>query len=525
MKRFTEIQFWLVLIFFVIVSLLPDTTLYADTSAKSGLESKEIRDDFEGEEGENEDDLAGFEEDENEETGFTDDTGFQQADLRQTETEGVEDRFILFGGFFKEDLGYSYENDETYPKWSKIRSILNLNIDFNLTSEWRAKAVWNGFYDYAYSHFGKENFSSDTLESYESESEIRDLFLDGALSSWLRIKIGRQIIAWGQSDVEQITDMANPRDLRELGMVDIEDARVPILASKISLQINTWETNLVAIHEFRPNKTPTEGSEFDPLAALRENFVILDEEVPENNLENTEYLVRVFKTFNGGDFGIVWADVHDDGYHLDFESYDALQNQLSLTPRHRRVQSGGFSGNLVKGSWLFKTEFAKKTGVAIARNAADIAKQIMATATVAQMTGNTYYNRESQIIATWSEKDLLQIMLGFEYSGLDDFTISLEGDLEKIEAYDDNLGSREISGSASLHISYTALNDTFAANFFLFHLTDDNGNVYRINLDYDLIDALNASGGWVVYDASETDAMIYPFRKNDRLFAALKYSF
>ena len=116
-------------------------------------------------------------------------------------------------------------------------------------------------------------------------------------------------------------------------------------------------------------------------------------------------------------------------------------------------------------------------------------------------------------------------MLGFEYSGLDDFTISLEGDLEKIEAYDDNLGSREISGSASLHISYTALNDTFAANFFLFHLTDDNGNVYRINLDYDLIDALNASGGWVVYDASETDAMIYPFRKNDRLFAALKYSF
>ncbi|MFH2130292.1 MAG: DUF1302 family protein, partial [bacterium] len=311
----------------------------------------------------------------------------------------------------------------------------------------------------------------------------------------------------------------------ELGMVDIEDARMPVLATKISLLADAWEVNLVAIHENRPNKIPTVGSEFDPLVRFRNQFTIRDEEIPENSAENTEYLVRVFKTFNGGDLGLVWADVYDDSFYLDFYSYDAIQNRLSLTPRHQRTKTVGFSGNLVRSSWLFKTEFARKTGVAIARNQTNLTQQILNAALLAQMTGTAYFSRETQIIKTWSQKNLLQLMLGFEYSGLDDITISLEGDIEKIEDHEDTLGSKETNGSVTLRCDYTALNDTLNATVLWFHLTDSNGDVYRINLGYDLIDALNISGGIILYEASKTDAQVYPYRKNDRLFAALKYSF
>lgn len=519
MNRFTRTMCRLIFIIFLFALSPPETVISAESVLKTDAEIEQTTETS----SETEDDLAGFEEGVNEDAGFTDDVDIPVVDLNQSVAD--EDRFVTFGGFFKEDLGYSYQHEEAQPEFSRIRSILNLNFNFRLMSDWRAKAVWNGFYDYAYSYFGRENFSAATLDSYESDSEIRDLFIDGSLFSWLRLKIGRQIIAWGQSDVEQINDMANPRDMQEMGLVDLEDARVPILASKISLLVDSWEINLVAINEFRSNKTPAEGSEFDPLSAMRSVFAIQEEEEPENSTENTEYLVRVFKSFNGGDFAWVWADVYNDAFHLDFNSYHALQNQLSLTPRHKRIQSFGFSGNMVKGAWLFKAEMAKKTGVAIARNQADLTRQIMATVGVAQTTGITFFNRDSQAIETWSEKDLLQLMAGFEYTGFDDISIGLEGDLEKIEDYEDNLGGQETSGSISLQVSHTALNDTLTTRFFLIHLNDNNGDVYRINLDYDLIDAVNLSGGWVVYEATETNALVYPFRMNDRFFTALKYSF
>lgn len=480
----------------------------------------EIADDFE-------EDMTGFDEDSDSGDGFSEEAELSADELQDLDLESVENQVVQLGGFFKEDLGYSFEHESDQPEFSRIRSTLNLSAQVRISENWRATMVWNGFYDYAYNYFGRNEFSDETLDTYETESEIRDFFIDGAIFSWMRLKIGRQIIAWGESETNQITDLANPRENRELGMVDIEDARIPVAATKLSIVFNPWEINLVAIHENRPNKTPSEGSEFDTLAALRDSIRINDEEVPENSIENTEYLARIFRSFNGGDLALVWADVYDDGYYLDFESFNALApvKKLTVTPKYKRFQSIGISGNLVRGSWIFKTELARKTGVAVVRNQVDLVAQMAAAGILAGSTGITYYNKDTGIIETWSEKDLTQGLLAFEFSGFDDLTISLEGSLEKIEDYDENLSSDEISGSVTAHIGYTTLNDRFDADFYWFHLTDDNGEVYRFNVDYDLRDALNLSGGMIFYEAEKSDARVYPFRKNDRVFAALKYSF
>ena len=516
MKEQVYISFFIV---FTLVSVLicnPSSIVLAETDNIQRIESE---DDFE-------EDMSGFEDDDTG-SGFGEDSASDISSLNLSETEAYEDRLVQFGGFFKEDIGYSYEHEDDQPEFSKVRSVLNLTFDIRLSDEWRSKLVWNSFYDYAYQNHGRDKFTDDTLDTYESEAEIRDLFVDGAIFSWLRLKVGRQVIAWGESEVDQITDMANPRDNRELGIVDLEDARIPVAATKISLLFGSWETNLVAIHENRPNKTPGAGSEFDPLGTLRESFNIEDEEIPANNSDNTEYLVRIFKSFNGGDISIVWADVFSDSYHLDFESFDATaaSKNLTVTPRHKRIRAIGFSGNMVQGSFLLKTELARKTGQALARNQKNLSEQLVAAAVLAQSTATFYFGRDSGLIEIWSEKDTSQGMLGVEYSGFDDLTISLEGSLEKIEAYEDNLSSSELTGSTTFHTGYTALNDRFNADFYWFHLTDDNGDVVRFNLDYDIRDALNLSGGIILYEAEEEDALIYPFRKNDRIFTALKYSF
>lgn len=441
-------------------------------------------------------------------------------DLSAYQSESQESSFYTFGGFIKEDLGYSFEHKADDIHLSKIRTTVNLSADFKLFSDWKSKIVWNGFYDYAYENHGREKFNDQVLETNEAESEIRDLFLDGSITHWMRFKIGRQIIAWGESDMWQINDMANPRDSIELGMVDLEDARIPITATKLSFYLNTWEMNLVAFHENRGNKLPAQGSEFDIYQTLISNGVTIeDEELP----SDTEAMIRIFKTFNGGDISFIWSDVYDDTPHLDFEKLTIFGNRpilVSLTPRHKRIQTIGFSGNCVTGSWLFKTELARKSNTAIARS--DVMAQVQF---LAATTSSVTLTKESNAIAAWSEKDVSQWMLGFEYNGFDDITISLEAVVDKVEEYESTLTGNDISNKVTLNLSHKAFNDLLNTRLVWVRFSENGGDLGRINIDYDLVDALNVSGGIVVYEAADTSARLYPYRENDRLFAAIKYSF
>ncbi len=514
-----------ILVCMLVVAMVLGSAFSGILAAESSqtVNSEEIEDDVDSTEGfEDEgDSMEGFEEGDDSTEGFEegDNSGFADVavDVESIDTGSVEESFLSFGGFVKEEVGYSYEHEN--PDFSKIRTTVNLNVDFKLFSDWKAKIVGNGFYDYAYSRIGRDEFTDETLESNESESEVRDFFVEGGLSSWLRVKIGRQIIAWGESEGTQISDMANPRDMRELGMVDIEDARIPVTATKLSVLLGSWEANAVAIHEIRAHKMPPPGSEFDTFQALGANGILVrDEEIP----ENTEYLVRVFKSFNGGDVSLVWADVYDDVFYLDFYEPSMLSSEKILfTPRHQRINVVGFSGNMVSGSWLLKTEMARKTDKAFALSQSSMMARIFSNLSVPAAT----FAEDSELIRTWSVKDLLQTMIGLEFSGIDDVSISLEASVETIEDYDDNLMNKEQTGSASLFLTHSALNGTLNTRFILIHFTDNNGDVYRVNVDYDIIDALNISVGMIVYEASSEEGMVYAFRKNDRLFAALKYSF
>lgn len=516
MKHFFTIS---IVLLFLLGSAFP-SGLSTPVLAQSADEPVESDDSFD-------DDLSGFEDDFDTEDEFSNDTVIDIAAIKQETATTEANEWLRFGGFFKEEVGYSYDHEEEQTDFSKIRSTVNLDTDIKLSKNWRAKVVLNGFYDYAYSNHGRDKFTDETLETYELEGEVRDFFIDGAIQPWLRLKFGRQVIAWGESDINQITDLANPTDNRELGMVDLEDSRLPVLATKLSILSGSLEVNLVAIHENRPDKAAVKGSEFDPFVNLRSYLNINEEETPDNEIENTEYLFRVFKSFNGGDISFVWADVYDDTYHLDFESYNAMAptQQLTVTPRHKRVQVAGVAGNMVQGSWLFKGEFARKSGKAIVRSQENLVEQMTALGVMAATTGITYYDKSTGALKTWSEKDVIQGALGIEYSGFDDITIILEGSLEKIEDYEDKLSSTEISGSTYAYLSYSALNDLFNISFYWYHLTDDNGEIYRMNLDYDLRDALNLSGGVVLYETDNEEATVYPYRNNDRVFAAVKYSF
>ena len=214
-----------------------------------------------------------------------------------------------------------------------------------------------------------------------------------------------------------------------------------------------------------------------------------------------------------------YSNTYEDTPYLDFYELakpNIFYGQLTVTPKYKRIRTLGLTGSLVSGSWVLKTELAKKYDVAFNRK--DIGEQL------ANISPGLY-NEDTKAIKTWSEKNQYQTMLGIEYSGISDLTITFEGIVSRIESYEDNLASNETSGLTYMSFNYSALNDTFNAKFIAMHLTDNNGDVYRANLDYDLIDALTGSLGVIYYEADEDEALLYPYRRNDKYFCSIKYSF
>jgi hypothetical protein len=426
-------------------------------------------------------------------------------------TKRDQNATFSLGGFIKEDLGYSYSysssNPAPYdkPAFSKIRTTLNLKTDYKLTPDWRVTLVGNGYYDYAYLRRGRDKFTDEVLKSMEEELEVRDFFIEGALFPRLRLKLGRQIIAWGESDTAQITDMANPKDIREIGMVDREDAKIPVTATKLTTLINSLEINLVAIHEFRPNRIAAKGSEFDLLSKVtpvlaKLGGVLRDEEVTE--YQETEYLFRLYKNFNGGDLSFVWADTYDDQLYLDSEP-----GSFDLTPKHNRIKSIGASGNKVLGTWLLKAEIGKKIGQTFPLKSTNLIINLK--------TGKEI----------WVRKNKLEWMLGADYSGISNLKITTEVTGEEIQEYEDDLNSPKTKTGYSLRLAHSAMNDKVNSTLFWVHYSSGNGDIVRADLRYDILDALQLTVGAINYMAAKTEATLYPIRNSDRLLMSAKYSF
>ncbi|MDX2469535.1 MAG: hypothetical protein QNL04_03045 [SAR324 cluster bacterium] len=447
----------------------------------------------------------------------SDDTSLDISDVDTSTTKASGHQFY---GFFKEEVGYAPNRDEF--QIAKIKTTVNLTYDIKFDGDWKTKMNVAGFYDAAYGYNGSENYTTELIDSLESEFEAKDFYLEGPLADWLHIRAGRQVVAWGQSEAAQINDLVNPRDNRELGMVDLEDARLPVTATKLVATSGTWEFNLVAMHEFRANKRPAEGSEFDFYAALRDQgAVILESETPES--VEQEYLLRVYKSYNGGNFSVFYGDVYTDNPTLAFYSYNAATSTMTLKPTYEKIKSIGVSGNQVWGSWLLRVEAAKKSGVPQMRS--DSATQLQTGIASVATPSDYIYTADLGLVESYSKKDLLQFALGLEYSGITDLSISLEGAVDQIQDYETNLQAEEVSGVTTMMVSHSALNDNLTTRVLWFHFTGSNGEVVRLTTDYNILDGVSIGGGAVEYSATETDALLYPFKDNDRVFINGKYSF
>ncbi len=414
------------------------------------------------------------------------------------QTAAPQHRYKLSGVYtFSSAVNYAHDaptqGETDYRGLSRVKNKLDLQLDIRLSEHWRARIEGRAFYDVVYLINGRSDYTDAVLDGYERETEIVEAWVQGAVTEKLDFKFGRQITVWGKSDNIRITDVINPLDNREPGMTDIEDLRLPVFTSRFDYYPGgVWNVSALMIHENRTPKEAAQGGDFLPLHVFPfpAGFVFPENETPEQTLNAPQLGLALNGVFQGWDLSLYAADVLDSRWH--FEDNNTIR-------RYGRIRMLGSAANFTFGSWLFKTELAR--------------------------LDNLKYN------TTQDEKSRWDVLMGMEYMGFKDTSISLEIANRYINNYEEQMINpadfvRENERQTALRITRSFNHDTLDVTWLvsLFGKDGNDGGFQRLWANYDINDALAANIGIVAYLGGDKP-LLDALSKNDRLFVDLKYSF
>lgn len=384
------------------------------------------------------------------------------------------------------------EFESDYRGLNKLKFSADLLTDFTISDNWKGKIGLQVYYDPIYQLYGSDDYNDDVLAVYESEIEINDVYIIGSLRDNVDLKIGRQIEVWGKSDSIRVTDVINPLDNREPGLVDIEDLRLPVLMSKLSYYSGDWAYNLFAIHEQRNPKEPAIDSEFFPVSRIFPNSNIDFSRVDDGSIQfsDSSFAISIDGRFSGWDLSFYAGEVTDSRWHFENNGADREYGQVDML---------GVATNVVLNSFLLKAEIAILDDL--------------------------------QYSTTLDTKKRIDSLVGVEYSGFSDWQLSLEYATRKIKDYEPQMINlpdqvEEDTDQIALRASYSFNNDNAMFNILSSTTTGDKtqGGFNRLWLDYDVSDNTQVSVGYIDY-RSGTNLFWQAISENDRLFFNAKYSF
>jgi len=392
---------------------------------------------------------------------------------------------------------------------SRLRAELNLELEADLFESWRGYISGRGFYDGAYEIQGRDEYPHQVLDEYEDEVEFRETYIQGSPLPNLDLTVGRQIIVWGNTENFRVTDVLNPEDNRVPGLIDIEDMRLPVCAAKADLYwsdaVGRYGLSLIAIPELRYNKEPVFGSDFYPLDTPRP-----DDNLPSQNLENTEVALALTGIFHNWDLSLYGAYYYENTKRIELEEINYVPVTLpgglpSLQPvpvfemAPSRIGMVGLSLNYALGSWLLKSELAWSKGY--------------------------------EYVYAADKKSRLDGLVGFEYTGLTNTTLTLECQQTYMPDFKDEMRqapdyAESSSFTTAFRVNQDWMHDRLELMFLamVMGIEAEDGAFERLSAAYDLSDNLTATVGCVFYQDGEAAAMDN-VHDNNRVYLELTRNF
>lgn len=400
---------------------------------------------------------------------------------------------------------------------SRLKAKAGLTLEMKHGENWQSKIDIMGWYDASWAIKGKDDYTDEVLETYEYFYDVKDAYIQGSLTDSIDFKFGRQIVIWGKSDSIRITDVINPLDNREPGMVDIEDLRLSEVMSKLDYYFGDFGFSLIAIHEPRLQIEPAFGGDYRPSDVFGKPipYSKFPDRIEEDwSLENTQFASSLDGHFSGWDLSFYASRVYSDRFSIKIVDKKPYR-------KYYMVNMAGVASNVAIGSFLLKAEMA--------------------------YINNINYR-------STDHKDRIDSLVGFDYVGIKDTVLSFELSDRHILDFEKQMLTltlqeatikgtmpdfvREDSFQAAFRASYSFDRDNANITYLASLLggTDENGNLNGKNYDggfqrlwitYKYNDSINLESGIIDYMAGDSDTIPFynSIKDNDRVYAQIEYKF
>ena len=263
------------------------------------------------------------------------------------------------------------------------------------------------------------------------------------------LRLGNQVVVWGKSDGMPITDVITPIDLSEFTIPEFEDQRLGIPAAKLSYYLREFTFEGVLIPWFYGNNIPNDGhwklrpdyDEFESATAKAffeqgdayVGGIRIIEEKPEGGWDEVEFGVRVSGLLGNTDVALIFFHGREDSPSVNgptkFIGFEPETPLIEATIDYARMDMVGLNFTRPWSKFVVRGELATY-----------INKRFDSRKTLELDPSDPDWPAELEASTTMYEKDMLQLMVGADYSGISNVTLSLQFEEQFIMNFDKDDG-------------------------------------------------------------------------------------
>ena len=381
---------------------------------------------------------------------------------------------------------------------SRVETSLFTQFDWQPTADLNLRFSGKAYHDEIYRIDNDTPFTGAERREFRNRFEVKDFYIEKQFDNGIYLKAGNQILAWGFAEYLRVTDIINTEDQYTFGQQDLEDLRLQVPATLLSVSLDGWVLDGVVTYRAGFHDMAPAGDEFDQFIRLRQGNGAIHRQTPDNPWE---FFFRASTHFENGDLQIVAGDFNNNQLGLKGISRPGSTSPIFQLSQER-IQALGVAANRASGSWLLFGEVGMHFNNPLMPDLAESFSRIDG----------------------WDEKDQLLGVVGIEYNGFSNTIIALETDSIQTRNHNDGLQVKKNQLSVGTRVYWTGWNERLEFLSVWNKLADRQGHVARVSLDYDWTDNLSFGFLWVDYNA-EQDSVFYDFRNNDMLQLNLRYSF
>jgi hypothetical protein len=338
-------------------------------------------------------------------------------------------------------------------------------------------------------HRAKAEDKTVLFESITPEAYVQYSGAGGRTS----LKLGQQVVIWGESEAGAITDEISPRNLSELFFIPLEESRLGQVIANLDYFSPYGDWSFIFVPRPKFNEYPEPGTAYfvDPFngqADIRDDF--------SSYRHYYEYAMRWRKAFRGSDISFMGASLIDNDYVLRLDSVNE-QGRLQISRLKQRFTMVGGTFNFARGKYLLKGEVAYKTPKAFN----DAAFQVIEKNVLDSSLGLTFALRESNTI-------------GFELVNRHIFDWTNE-----------IIGVPQNTNSFVLNANFFFFNQKLAVNWLTIYNWPFVSFTSSLRTAYKWTDNLTVGIDAHLIEVPDQDSPLFVYRDDDQIFFRIQYQF